>query len=448
MNRPAVFMAARRKDEYMEYKVSDNIVTIRCGENVILYNRMLGGVITISDVLYKTLLNNYTIDADLRKKLSLNNIVFDKHTDESDLIERLKIEELEKATSGNALRCLELSVSEECNYTCVYCKFWRHRNDQVVNLMSKATCFRVLNDFLSLVDSSKLSVYMGTAEALLNWEVVKYATNLIRNTSKNVRISLITNGSIMTREILEFCKLNDISIGVSLDGRPRLQRSQRRPVSPTIDSSKVIIDLIDYAKRIKFGLKCISCTFSSIDFCDDVKYVVELCKKNGIPEIDIDYDTGALLDNKGVSEISDELVRCYSIATNAGLYVFGNWLVPYYNITNSNGGIKSFCGNTIGKSICISADGGFKLCGYQEEKIEPYTAIKNHLSSALTRKIFKSRLPGNLVSCRDCEIEGVCVGQCMLTEKQDDTWIRTRDLYKKTTKTLLMTKEHNPCLPK
>lgn len=342
-------------------------------KKVVLWNRVWGGTVCIPMDSFELIsssspFNQEGLPEDIFSLLVSQNIVVEKSCDEKRLL-AIEKGKLIAEVSSKRLRCLELSVSEECNYHCLYCTFWRQkkRGSQDTK-MSERLAKRLIYDFLETTwDVAEPIIYFGTAEPLLNWNVIKKVAVLAPKLHSGVKMSLITNGSMMNEERLRFCKNHRINVGVSLDGRPEIQNKQRVPFSPTTDSSEVILELLKTAKKIGFGLSCVSGTYRSANFIKEVNYLIDLCGKYQIPEVDIDFDVQSI-HSADTEKLAEELAYTYKMAKGAGLRMFGYWLVPFENILNSERKLKSFCGNSIGESVCVSSDGNLKLCGYRFDK--------------------------------------------------------------------------------
>lgn len=92
----------------------------------------------------------------------------------------------------------------------------------------------------------------------------------------------------------------------------------------------------------------------------------------------------------------------------------------------------------MGESVCISSEGNFKLCGYENTSTHKYTSLKKHLSSKEFKAVCKNRMPNKNQLCANCIIEGVCGGQCMLADTASQSWKNTCTFYQKITKALLI----------
>ena len=422
-------------------KISKFVKYFPYKSRVLLFNGMFGGFVVLSTEEFYLLENRPERLSRLRtSQLLKSNIFIGDAVDESELLTNLQEQSLDGAVSCNYLQCLELSVSEQCNYRCTYCTFWRNRNcSSGKGLMSEELAMRAFADFARLTENTENPVlYFGTGEPLLNWKVIAAVSRRAHKLRPDIQLSLITNGSLMTEEKLRFCQQYGISVGLSIDGRAETQRRQRVPISKRIDSSQVILDLIETGKKIGVKFSCLSGTYRDRDFLEDVQYLNGLCVKYGIPELDIDYDTGGLNESTDPDSIVKELIEGYSLARKAGLNVFGYWMIPFLNILDTRRCLKHFCGNTAGRSVCIASNGCFKQCGYEPRGISVYTSISDHLSAEPFRELCRRHLPGNNRYCIGCCLEGVCAGQCMLSDPGSPNWTLTCDFYKKSTLGLLV----------
>lgn len=410
-------------------------------KHLVVWNKMLGGLYNISDKkatclkMNKIVFPYFTVDEIFA--LLKNNIIVPIDLDEQKELQSLRTQSIQDAVSGENLRCLELSISEDCNYRCVYCTFWRTKNISSRKLISKKNAERAVKDFLNITGRQKNTViYFGTAEPFLNWEVLSYLAPIVHALRQDVSLNAITNGSMVSLDQLRFCKDNKINLGISLDGLPERQKLQRVPKTSSIDSSAVVLQLLETGKEIGYKFNCLSATYRQTGFKKDVDYLIDLCKKYDIPEFDLDFDAHCL-GSVDADILANELLYSYKLAREYNINTFGYWLIPYLNITDGRRGIKSFCGNVAGESVCISSRGEFKLCGYERVGLQTYSMLQTHLASMEFQAILKARLLGNNPRCNTCCIKGVCNGQCMLTDIGSKEYDNTCSFYQKITKKLL-----------
>ncbi|MCK5416541.1 radical SAM protein [Candidatus Parcubacteria bacterium] len=421
--------------------LSKFVVWLRVDDSVVLWNRILGGYRIVSseqfNILRKDFVGNTILNDDEINHLKEVNILVAKSFSEEENLSRKSKELVFDSVNSKKLRCLELSVSEHCNYKCVYCTFWRNKNSFAQKYLSIDIAEKAIRDFLKLTEKQpRVLVYFGTAEPLLNWDVIYHITPVIREIRSDVTLSLITNSSLITHEKLKYCQKHKIKVGLSLDGMPERQRAQRIPILNDIDSSDVVLAALKLGNEIDFRFSCLSATFRDTGFKDDIDYLISICKQYGIKEFDLDFDIGSL-GFVDVAVLIEELLYGYKEAGKNDLSIFGYWLIPFFNIIDNSSKIKSFCGNVVGESVCVSSSGGFKLCGYEGNNMFTYLSLEEHLGSKKFKAICETRMPKSNPLCKDCIIEGLCNGHCMLIEEKSETWLQTCDFYKKVTKKLL-----------
>ena len=127
-----------------------------------------------------------------------------------------------------------LKVASRCNIDCSYCYVY-HMGDlgwlSQPKLMSPRTCAAVgdaLNE-LAFDSGYQFAVVLHGGEPLLlgRGGLAFFLTTLRGSLPDTCAISIQTNGTLITTEILDLCEQNDVSISVSLDG----PRSYPRPES-------------------------------------------------------------------------------------------------------------------------------------------------------------------------------------------------------------------------
>jgi len=117
-----------------------------------------------------------------------------------------------------------------CNLKCSYCY---QSHDGAGLFMSRQTAERVI-EFIKR-DSpgqEKLIQFFG-GEPLLAWETILLFVESLKDYT-GISFSITTNGTLLTRERLEFLKDNNFALALSLDGPPGVTR-RTRPGSENVD---------------------------------------------------------------------------------------------------------------------------------------------------------------------------------------------------------------------
>jgi uncharacterized protein len=123
---------------------------------------------------------------------------------------------------------LFLVVSQDCNMCCTYC-FANDGMYDKAGLMSAKTAKKAVELFRDITHSNCRITFFG-GEPLLNFEVIRetvnYAGELFKD--RTVSFALVTNGTIITNEIVDFLKKNGFIVQVSVDGNERFHDNHRK----------------------------------------------------------------------------------------------------------------------------------------------------------------------------------------------------------------------------
>lgn len=142
-------------------------------------------------------------------------------------------------------------VTLRCDYTCRYCQVSRQTDDKLAFDMSEETANRSL-DLVFRSPSPAIKIEFQGGEPLLNFPVIRHvierAERLNEHHQKNIQFVITTNLSLLTDEILAFCRTHDISLSTSLDG-PEDLHNLNRP-RPGRNGYQLTVDGIRKAQQI------------------------------------------------------------------------------------------------------------------------------------------------------------------------------------------------------
>ena len=134
-----------------------------------------------------------------------------------------KADYLKKKTSG-VVKALCLHIAHTCNLNCSYCFASQGKYHGERSLMSEEVAKRAM-DFLIENSGSRtnLEVDFFGGEPLMNFDVVKktveYAREREKETGKNFRFTLTTNGVLIDDDVIDFANREMSNVVLSLDGR-------------------------------------------------------------------------------------------------------------------------------------------------------------------------------------------------------------------------------------
>ncbi|MNZ47542.1 Anaerobic sulfatase-maturating enzyme [compost metagenome] len=121
-------------------------------------------------------------------------------------------------------------VTLRCDHSCPYCQVSRQSEDKAAFDMTPEMADRALN-FVFRSPNPAIKIEFQGGEPLLNFEMVKYvvlqAKERNRTEGRNLQFVIATTLSLLTDEMLAFCKEHQISLSSSLDGPADLHNANR-----------------------------------------------------------------------------------------------------------------------------------------------------------------------------------------------------------------------------
>lgn len=180
------------------------------------------------------------------------------------------------------IKALCLNVAHVCNMKCHYCFASQGDFGLRPSLMSSEVGRRALDFLMEHSQGVKhLEVDFFGGEPLLNWEVVKdivnYGRQLEAATGKIFNFTLTTNTLLLDDEIMDFLVRERIGVILSLDGRQevndrhRLLKNDQGSYATIVPKIHRMVEKgpISYYVRGTY-------TRNNLDFCEDVRHIVEL----------------------------------------------------------------------------------------------------------------------------------------------------------------------------
>ncbi len=320
---------------------------------------------------------------------------------------------------GKMLEHLRLNVTENCNLRCSYCyervsDVWNQKR-----IMSWEVAKKAIDQFLYYIkknEKKKISVRFFGGEPMLNWDLVEKSMDYIKNQLiDDVRVSYIinTNGTLIDDTRAKFLAENNISISLSIDGVKDIHDKYR--VYPNGSGSFDIVSsnmnhLI--ANKCQFNLSVV-CTEETLerlpDFLDyvskkqkDCDYRIPVC----FNFVQITDDEGRLTDDEKI----DLLVEALKYANEKEVQSFGG-LTHFVFEKLLHNYIGTYCGGS-GSEFSISPAGDIFPCSGLDVNLGTIESFDEIFQSETYKNLCK-RKSGNIVRCKDCEIECFCSGGCV-----------------------------------
>jgi uncharacterized protein len=133
---------------------------------------------------------------------------------------------------------LELNIAEDCNIRCTYCcvgqgSFGADQNNGRfrANMSWDVTRRSIDLLFEESLDSPGVHIRFFGGEPMMNWAIIQksvhYAEEKAHQTGKGVSFSIVTNGTLLHEQVINFMKAHNFSVQISLDGTKEMHDAFR-----------------------------------------------------------------------------------------------------------------------------------------------------------------------------------------------------------------------------
>lgn len=330
-----------------------------------------------------------------------------------------------------AINVCYMITSEQCNLACKYCFLGNNdeckRSNFSLENMSKETADKAIDFFINQikrsgldVEDNKPAIIFYGGEPLVNYDVLVYIAekiNAMRDTEKcvkNMELSMVSNGLLLTEERALKLKELGVAIAISVDGFTEEANSMRVDVAGNNVFNK-ILKTLDMCKNIGVDVS-LSVTLSE-ETIKDTKAILELVDKYGVTSFgfnimmsDENFVVPQEYNEKAARFILDEFVEL----RKRGIYE-DRIMRKLKSFTKSQV-CFSDCAATGGGQIVIAPNGQVGIChGCLHNKQYFVSNVDDKEFNASKHKDFiewSQLTPVNKEECQACPALGICGGGC------------------------------------
>ena len=171
---------------------------------------------------------------------------------------------------------LAFLVSQNCNLRCVFCyaHFGAYHEEKFSNMPPEIS-EKALEVFLPKYIEKRVSIKLFGGEPLLNFDtirrIVEHTEEFCKTTGQCPVYPLVTNGTLVTEEMIDFFNTYNFNVTVSLDGQKEVCDQLRVSLDGSSTHDKVVENIKKMNARRNFPLN-LEATITSINSDVDALY--------------------------------------------------------------------------------------------------------------------------------------------------------------------------------
>jgi uncharacterized protein len=358
----------------------------------------------------------------LARELLREKILVDSQSYDDEVLARLR------ATVGQPeVRIAYFLLSDACNMKCSYCfirKGMEPRYKQ--SNMTLDTALAAVEMFASLsrgVDSDERTIILYGGEPLLNPAVFHYTVDLVKQFKADgtlhpsTRLTLLTNGTLLTDEILRSIKVSKVSVSISIDGFA-LAHDASRQFHDGSSTYPVILNAIERCRSfgIPFSISP-TITWNNIDHFDEtLENIVSVIRPAGVGFNILMGGTDDRAESASYAErASAFIIEAFKVLREHGIPE--DRMLRKIRAFTSGSPHTFDCAAAGGNQIVVAPDGQVGIChgfvGTREYFVSNVHDRSFNPASNPTFSEWNRRTPINMESCLACSGLGLCGGGCL-----------------------------------
>ena len=330
-----------------------------------------------------------------------------------------------------AINVCYMITSEQCNLACKYCFLGNNdskkRSNFALENMSRETADKAIDFFIRQIKLSGLDTEENTpvlifygGEPMVNYDVLVYIAEKINGMRdkekciKNLELSMVSNGLLLTEERALKLKELGVSIAISVDGFTESANSMRVDTAGKSVFSR-ILKTLDMCKRLGVDVS-LSVTLSE-ETIKNTKDILRLVENYGVKSFgfnilmsDENFVVPQEYNEAAAQFILDEFIELRKLG------IYEDRIMRKLKAFTKAQVYFSDCAATGGGQIVVAPGGQVGIChGCLHNKQYFVTTVDDNNFDATQNVDFiewSQLTPINKDECQDCPALGICGGGC------------------------------------
>lgn len=316
---------------------------------------------------------------------------------------------------------LYLILTNNCNLRCSYCFLENNANcPSIRNNMSENIAICALKKYeihLKNHNISEGTLLLYGGEPLLNRKILKVIVEFCNKSKIKFNINLITNGTLLSDELIQYLKINNVKISISIDGPKEVTNKNRKYRNSQIGVYDDVIKTINKLQknRVDFGLSLVITDY----FLEHQNEILEWILKNHRGPIfynlfHFDKYNSGMLDFSHRS--ANFIIDSYNFFSNND-NIYDTRIQRQINSYVNNDFVFSDCAAIGLKQLTVLPDGNICVCHGDSSNKEKY--IGNVFNLDFDKLIdvdqfefWKNKSTLYNINCLNCEALFICGGGC------------------------------------
>ncbi|NMB66437.1 SPASM domain-containing protein [Candidatus Woesearchaeota archaeon] len=362
----------------------------------------------IPENIFEKVLKSKEISNQSLEKLIEKNFLVPKNFSEEKYLDSFKKElKLE-------IHLMYLLINQNCNLRCDYC-FENLKENHSYFQMPLETARNSIDFFLKSSSPERKIIFYG-GEPLMNKKTFLGAVKYIRDKEEDkTKISVVTNGTFVDNQLVNFLKGQNVDIAISIDGPKNIHDSARRYLSGEGSFENVIKSF--YLLKEEGIIPSISCTIGE----HNVNELEEVATffANELKPLSVGFNImiGEKSTENFVKKASSNLFKAYKILKESGIYE-DRVMRRLESIFNGKFYLKECA--AYGNQIAVRYDGKIGPCHAFCSKGDYFFGNINDPNFKLNSNIFHDWTNRNQIyneTCRKCPFVLLCGGGCAHNSK-------------------------------